>query len=164
MAHFSKTLLEVLGDKILVGDDCWEWTGAIQGQGYGHFKREGRWQRAHRAVYELLVGPIPDGLDLDHTCHTDDPTCAGGRYCLHRRCVRPDHLEPVTCKVNLRRGRRVGAQVAATHCPMGHPYSGDNLYIQMKKSGPGRQCRRCKKERRDRLRARSLGYPAQPTY
>jgi hypothetical protein len=72
-------------------DDCWLWTGCVGDGGYGQVTIAQRRHKAHRAVYELLVGPIPEGLDLDHLCRV-------------RRCVNPDHLEPVTRSENLRRG------------------------------------------------------------
>lgn len=71
---------------------CWEWTGARNGNGYGRVHvRPGKLAYAHRAVYALLVGPIPAGLDLDHLCR-------------NRSCVNPLHLEPVTRGENLLRG------------------------------------------------------------
>ena len=122
---------------------CWEWQGA-KGQGYGNFYLHGKFPRAHRYAYELLVGPIPDGLTLDHLCR-------------NRACVNPDHLEPVTQKVNTLRGEGLAAQNARkTHCPEGHPLNGDNLYQQ---PGNGyRRCRECGKIK-DRLRNRKKMKP-----
>lgn len=71
--------------------ECWEWTGVTTGDGYGRFHLDDRMVVAHRAAYELLVGPVPPDLDLDHLCR-------------NRRCVRPSHMEPVTRSVNLGRG------------------------------------------------------------
>lgn len=92
---------------------------------------DGKMRLAHRVAYEIHVGPIPDGLEIDHLCRV-------------RCCVNPDHLEPVTHRENMRRspswnsvGRR---QKAKTHCPKGHPYSGYNLIVT--KSGC-RFCRKC---------------------
>lgn len=100
-----------LGDrfwsKVDKTDDCWLWTGYIDGQGYGQFHHDGRVGYAHRVAYEALVGPIPSGLHIDHLCRVT-------------ACVRPSHLEPVTQAENL---RRQGA--AITHCPQGHEYTGD---------------------------------------
>lgn len=78
-------------------DACWLWTGKMDGKRqYGAFryKRDGavHYKIAHRLAYELLIGPIPEGLVIDHLCRNG-------------RCVNPDHLEPVTNRVNLRRGR-----------------------------------------------------------
>lgn len=70
---------------------CWLWNGALIQGGYGRYQRGPKGQPAHRAYYEKLVGPIPDGLDLDHLCRV-------------RRCVNPSHLEPVTAAENTRRG------------------------------------------------------------
>lgn len=69
---------------------CWEWQGATRPGGYGHLSVKGRTVSAHRYVYELLVGPIPEGMELDHLC--DNPYC-----------VKPGHLEPVTPEDHLRR-------------------------------------------------------------
>lgn len=70
-------------------DGCWIWTGARNPQGYGQVRLDSqRKGPAHRAMYELLVGPIPEGLVIDHLC-SNPP------------CVNPDHLEPVTQRVNL---------------------------------------------------------------
>jgi hypothetical protein len=85
-------LIDRLADKFLVGDECWSWVGARDDLGYGQIKgtEARRKEQAHRAVYELLVGPIPTGLHLDHLCNNPN-------------CVRPDHLEPVTQAENNRR-------------------------------------------------------------
>lgn len=77
------------------GSDCWLWTGYVAAGGYGEFHLAGRTRKAHRVAYELLVGPVPEGLDLDHLCRV-------------RRCVNPEHLEPVTRQENLRRSPDVG--------------------------------------------------------
>lgn len=110
-------------------------------QGYGNVRYDGRSTSAHRLVYTLLVGPIPAGLELDHTCG-------------NRRCVRPDHLEPVTHAENVRRGR-LGAVTAArqrakTHCPYGHRYSPENTRVG---SNGSRNCRTCERDRMRRIRA-----------
>lgn len=77
------------------GDGCWEWTGSKQRQGYGRLGRTegGKYTElmAHRIAFELYVGPIPEGLVIDHLCR-------------NRGCVNPDHLEPVTNEVNIERG------------------------------------------------------------
>lgn len=93
---------------------CWLWTGASDIKGYGRLRRRnGRgYHKAHRLAYEALVGPIPEGLVLDHVCHNGSG-CAGGDGCPHRACVNPAHLEPVTQRTNVRRGRR-GRQVSAS--------------------------------------------------
>lgn len=86
-------------------EGCWTWAGRTNDDGYGVFKvkRAGQWVpiRAHRWAYEQANGPTP--LPLDHRCHTNDPNCPPGTDCPHRRCVRPDHLEPVSTRENTRR-------------------------------------------------------------
>jgi hypothetical protein len=134
---------------------CWRWKGFINLQGYGTTSYYGRrGTPAHRAMYMEFVGPIADGFTLDHLCHTRDAECAGGPSCLHRRCVNPAHLEPVTSEENSSRGvfgRR-------THCPAGHAYDGDNLIVT---SNGGRACRECARQRgRDRLAAQRASRPA----
>ena len=69
---------------------CWEWTKCGDRYGYGTFRLDKKMQKAHRVAYTLLVGAIPQGLVLDHTCE-------------NRRCVCPDHLEAVTQQVNIQR-------------------------------------------------------------
>ena len=86
----------------------------------------------HRVAYEAAVGPIPEGLQLDHLCR-------------NTLCTNPAHLEPVTCRENLLRGNTLqAANAAKTHCPYGHPYAGENLRVRRLKSGGlGRSCREC---------------------
>lgn len=110
-------------------------------RGYGYLKHDGRGQNAHRVAYQELVGPIPDGYDVDHLCHGADTTCKGGDTCPHRACVRPDHLEAVPSATNKARGQSRAAQRARqTHCKRGHPLSGDNL---MTNKRGHRECRAC---------------------
>jgi hypothetical protein len=72
---------------------CWRWTTGLTGSGYGHFSIRGLYYQAHRLLYILIVGPIPDGLEPDHLCR-------------NRWCVNPTHLELVTHAVNGQRGIR----------------------------------------------------------
>lgn len=131
----TMAMIDRIADKFTVGDDCWEWTAARDQDGYGFLTvqtghgatRKRTTRRAHRVLYEMLVGPIPDGLVIDHLCRNPG-------------CVRPLHLEPVTNAENLRRGEHAGRR--KTHCPQGHPYSGENLYVW--RDG-GRRCRRCQR-------------------
>jgi hypothetical protein len=90
-------------DKSAGPDTCWPWTGCLQSGGYGAFGTKGE-RLAHRVAYGYLVGPPPPGRDLDHLCHTNDPDCPG-RECEHRRCCNPAHLEPITRRENIARGR-----------------------------------------------------------
>jgi hypothetical protein len=87
-------------------DDCWRWNGTVTHEGYGVMSVGGRQVKAHRYSFEHYIGPIPDGQDLDHTCHNRDPLCHDGDDCLHRRCVNPRHVEPVNPGENVARGNR----------------------------------------------------------
>ena len=125
-------LLNRLLSKIRVSE-CWEWQGAKTDKGYAVIRMGSRNCLAHRVLYELVVGIIPEGLCLDHLCRK-------------RACIRPDHLEPVTHALNILRGEGAPAKHARkTHCLRGHPLSGDNLLPRPKNKG--RQCRACTKLR-----------------
>ena len=107
---------------------CWTWTGRADSFGYGRISIEGRYTGAHRFAYETFVGPVPEGLELDHLCRT-------------RLCVNPAHLEPVTHAENMERAR-----VARTHCRHGHPVTEENTYTSP--TTGHRSCRVCRQERR----------------
>lgn len=108
---------------------CWVWTSTRSRKGYGRFRSSGRQVQAHRFAYELHVGSIPEGLQLDHLCRNTS-------------CVNPEHLEPVTNKENtLRGGNRAAVNARKTHCDRGHPLEGDNLRV----SSSGRRiCKACR--------------------
>ncbi len=108
---------------------CWLWTASLSAKGYGQFRDGDRIVYAHRFAYKLLVGPIPEELELDHVR-------AWG--CTNKHCVNPAHLEAVTHTENLRRGSN--AKRDKTHCPHGHEYAGDNLYVE---PDGHRHCREC---------------------
>lgn len=143
--EYHRRLEERFWSKVDKTDSCWEWRGYLT-KGYANFRvapqsRPDLQQKAlaHRVAYELLVGHIPDGMQLDHLCR-------------NRRCVNPEHLEPVTQQENIRRGE-VGLNMSSkTHCPSGHEYVEINTYID--KAG-ARVCRACKRDhaRRYRLKA-----------
>lgn len=111
---------------------CWEWQGAQFNGGYGRIKYDGQDQVAHRVAYLVLVGPIPEGMTLDHLCR-------------NRICVNPEHLEPVDMRTNVLRGETITAANAHKEvCLRGHPLSGDNLFVR--RDGR-RRCRECERER-----------------
>jgi hypothetical protein len=95
-----------LWPRISVGHEsgCWLWTGR-KDFGYGVVMMKGVPAKVHRVIYELKVGPIAEGMTLDHLCHTRDFSCAGGVQCLHRGCCNPAHLEQVTFSENASRGQ-----------------------------------------------------------
>lgn len=108
---------------------CWMWTGStFAGKEYGQIKHEGKNWRVHRLAYELLVGPIPSGLVVDHLCRQP-------------RCFRPDHLEAVTSVVNTHRGEGPSAiNARRATCSHGHLLAGENLYLT---PDGRRKCRVC---------------------
>ncbi len=121
---------------------CWTWTAAHTKAGYGQFYvGNSVWSSAHRYVYELVVGPIPAGLEIDHLCR-------------NRGCPNPEHLEAVTRLTNTMRGGLANVtrqrHRQKTHCPHGHEYNARNT---MMGSGNRRRCRECL--RLDQCRMRS---------
>lgn len=135
----------LLGRLEVQSNGCVHFTGQIDRKGYGVASDgNGRKKRAHRLMYELMVGPIPDGRPLDHRCHNEDPDCPGGVTCLHRRCLNPGHLEPSTTKENLRRGKGPsGINYRKTHCIRGHEFTDENTYVTKRGA---RSCRTCHRE------------------
>jgi hypothetical protein len=117
--------------RVTIGDGCWEWSGPITKKGYGNYKVDGI-QQAHRVAYTMLVGPIPEGLALDHLC-------------LNHLCVRPSHLEPVTFAENTRRARALYDEADHPLCQYGHEFTVENTY--RRPDGRGRMCRTCIRER-----------------
>ena len=134
--------------KVRFSNDCWEWRGARLSAGYGMFAVDSNKsivKLAHRYAYEICVGEIPAGVDLDHRCHNEDLACRGGMSCPHRRCVRPEHLEVATRRENLLRSQWTPAAINArkAHCPQGHILTGSNL---IPSALPRRSCRLCNSE------------------
>ncbi len=137
-------LLARLESRIDKTSECWIWKGKIDYTGYGSFgMRENgvsRTRAAHKIVYEVLVGPIPDGMQLDHDCH--DPTICVDN-CPHRLCVNPSHLAIVTPRQNVLRSNGIAAKNAVKmHCLNGHAFDEANTYIDRKKGS--RLCRKCR--------------------
>lgn len=132
--------------------ECWLWTGGTS-RGYGQLSwgspgTPGR-TSAYRFAYELLVGPVPEGMQLDHLCRV-------------RNCVNPAHLEPVTCQVNVLRGIGPSATNAAkSHCAKGHPLAGENLVVNSKGQRICLECRRRSGREAARKRAALEGRIAQ---
>jgi hypothetical protein len=112
---------------------CWLWKGKPGSRGYGYFWYDQKSRLAHRFVYEFFVGPIPEGLVIDHLCRV-------------QMCVNPHgHLEPVTDRVNIERGTAPAARnMIATECFLGHPLDEENTYYDTRGD---RGCRTCQKRR-----------------
>ena len=114
--------------------ECLVWTGARNPDGYGRKKVGGRSAMlVHRLAYEVEVGPIPAGMEVDHLC-------------FNRACVCIEHLEAVTTKVNAE--RRAARQ---THCKHGHEFTPENTYRGRRDR---RECRICHAAR-ERVRYRN---------
>ena len=105
-------------------EECWLWTGGHDSNGYSSFGDT----RGHRFAYELVVGPIPEGMVIDHLCRNPG-------------CVNPAHLEPVTNAENIRRSPILGKKMKErrTHCAQGHPFDEENT----KQTAVQRICRTC---------------------
>lgn len=136
-----RPLIDRMMEKIRTdADGCWVWVGARCGgkhSRYGMIKNNGKPLMAHRASYEAHVGPIANGLVIDHLCR-------------NTFCINPAHLEAVTQQENVLRG----AGAMKPHCPHGHDMSGDNLRIQKTKSSSRRICATCHVEQNRAWRAR----------
>lgn len=136
---------------------CWLWRGKLNDKGYGRTSFKGRSTGAHRKAYELLVGPIPEGLTLDHICRI-------------RHCVNPDHLEPVTQAENTQRAKRF-RNLANTytidrtpkppkgplaHCHKNHVLDEGNTLVSKRPNGTYRlQCKVCQHEAQERYRRKA---------
>ncbi len=120
----TKSIQQRLEEKFIpvTESGCWIWVGASVEAGYGVIRIDGKNRRAHRISYECYVGEIPEGLIIRHKCDVVS-------------CINPDHLELGTQTDNVadrdKRGRHGNNKI--THCPKGHPYSGDNLYMNGKR-------------------------------
>jgi hypothetical protein len=109
-------------------DECWPWLAHTDADGYGRLVVDGKNCAAHRLAYGFIVGPIPDGLTIDHLC-------------VNPGCCNPGHMEPVTLRENiLRSNSRDAANGLKTHCVNGHEFTPENTI----KHKNGRGCRQCK--------------------
>jgi hypothetical protein len=138
-------------DRVKVTESgCWMFQGHLVHNGYGQVaigsKPEGTNKMAysHRVVYEALVGPILEGLKLDHLCHNRDQDCPGGDTCRHRACVNPAHLEVVTQKENSQRGKHPSYVTQRTGiCKYGH----NGPWVARKDHPTRMWCQQCNAER-----------------
>lgn len=135
----NPTTDERFWSRVAITPGCWLWLGGRNNSGYGSFTVSTHHREAaHRYAYRTLVGPIPDGLDLDHV---------RARGCAHRHCVNPDHLQPVDRRTNALRGDGFSAVHASkTACAHGHPFTPENTYVYLGRKYPRRTCRVCLRE------------------
>ena len=122
--------------KVARTEFCWEWQGKLHRQsGYGRVKMNGREEYAHRVSWWLACGDIPDGMELDHLCR-------------NKRCVRPEHLQPVSHLENTLRGDNfIAIEKRATHCKHGHEFTPENTRIHYWGTKTMRACRECSRLR-----------------
>jgi len=141
----SKYVGRFLKKIIILKNGCWEWTGGKNDRGYGRFEYNGRLQPAHRFAYFYFYNEIDERLTIDHLCK-------------NHSCVNPLHLQQITLKENILRGTSPPALNARkTHCPQGHSYSGENLYM-WKNERNCVECRRirCKEYQRKLRRSKGI--------
>ena len=122
-----RTLEERFWARVKKTKNCWVWIGGTANN-YGTLLVNGKHTQAHRFAYELLVGTIPKGLEIDHLCS-------------NKLCVKPAHLEPVTHRINILRGAGWAASNARkTHCSKGHIYNLFNTHVNKNNERICRQC------------------------
>ena len=134
-----------------IGDDseCWRWGGTMRPHGYGTVSIGGATRGSHAVAFEMTKGAVPDGLEIDHLCHTRD-------------CINPAHMEAVTHAENMRRRiSTIGGGLGnsrKTHCIRGHPFDDMNTWQTVSAIGsPVRQCKKCHALRESARRAAARG-------
>jgi len=121
--------LQRFWNKVRKSNNCWIWVATKNKEGYGKFWFNKKHLKAHRFAYEMFIGLIPKDLTIDHLCRNPS-------------CVNPEHLESVTLKENILRGKGVGViNSKKTHCIHGHEFTEENTYIY---SNGDRKCRTCR--------------------
>lgn len=120
---------------VVTESGCWQFTGTLHPSGYARFAYRSRTMAGHRLAYEAFVGPIPDGLTIDHLCR-------------NKACLNPGHLEAVTMRENVMRSTGIAPTNAAkTHCKRGHEFTPENTYFNYH---GGRGCKTCASSRYQR--------------
>lgn len=153
----------MLARKVVDADGCWVWPGSTNkvpvkfgGGNYGQIRAEQRGPllMVHRVSYEHFHGPIPEGMQVEHTCHTADETCEGNG-CKHRLCWNPDHLTLLSHRDNSIAGRAPNMQTHRTGiCQRSHDFEQTGVYTWVRPSGTIRRaCAQCNRESQQRRRA-----------
>lgn len=128
---------------------CWEWQ-RTRARGYGYIVRDGRLKRAHRVAYELAVGPVPPGKELDHLC-------------ANKACINPAHLEAVTHRENVMRADGPSSVNARrTECRHGHPFTPENTRVLANGERACRECKRISSRARRARTSQALGRKPAP--
>lgn len=140
--------------QVEVTGSCWLWLGRRDRDGYGYGPGCRGFSRAHRASYSYLVGPIPEGMQLDHLCRV-------------KHCVNPDHLEPVTVQENNARRKKYNIKADPNRakitpdlqrqldglCRKGHVLAEVGVLKSLRSNGSVRQqCRACQHDVQERYR------------
>lgn len=136
----SKSLEERLLEKLHYPrhgtGECWVWTGADSGNGYGRISVRGKTRATHIVAYRLYVGEVPKGMVLDHDCR-------------NRLCCNPEHLIPRSGVVNTLIGEGPSAiNARKTHCKHGHPFDEENTIKRVRNGRTNRECRACRNHRK----------------
>jgi hypothetical protein len=132
-----------LVSRLLDPGECWEWAGSRNKDGYGKFSVRDAFAQPHRVAYEMFIGPIPDGLEIDHTCNNPP-------------CCNPHHLKATTRLENWERsGNFTAANARKTHCKNGHVFDEANTRVRVGRNGrQQRICRACDRDKAARHRLR----------
>jgi HNH endonuclease len=132
----------------VIDTKCIPFEGKLNGYGYGNVIYDGKRMKASRVAWIEMYGPIPDGLVVDHMCHTEavqQGKCKGGLTCPHRSCVNVNHLRLITQQENIMAGlHNIDNR---SHCNQGHRFIKENIMVR--KNGK-RECAEC-----NRVRARA---------
>ena len=132
MGRCKVPIEERIMKKVIVTDGCWGWTGHKDASGAGRICFEGKNKVAYRFYYQMKVGPVKEGLFLDHICR-------------NRECIRPDHLRQVTPHFNavMNSTSRSALNAVKTHCSRGHEFNEENTTIYLYRGNKRRICRPC---------------------
>lgn len=117
-------------------EECWPWPGPLNRQGYPSGRTHGR--SPHQRAWEAANGPIPENMQVDHRCHSEERSCRKGRLCPHRRCVNPSHLRILTAKQN----SQLRTDLAVLACTKGHPRTEEYGYVRPRGTWRCRVCHR----------------------